>query len=274
MSPETYKMDSPKTNTRLFIILRPPILYMLTLLFLFPAIPQLSGQNKDSLSLSKESTHFEFYSTRDDIQVLDSLATALETNYSRITDHLGIQFDRKIKVKVFPNVKVFHEAINYPNAPDWVVGTWNTDGLMVVSPLNPGSSHTYESLMQVIVHEFVHIAVYYSLGGSGMNKLPKWLSEGYAMYESGQMNQTVRRSVKASLSQKAPPTWTQLDAASMMEFGNMNGYGFSGAIVEFLINAYGIDKLASMIKEPDNIEMIYGLPKDTLEKQWVNYLKE
>ena len=274
MSPETYKMDSPKTNTRLFIILRPPILYMLTLLFLFPAIPQLSGQNKDSLSLSKESTHFEFYSTRDDIQVLDSLATALETNYSRITDHLGIQFDRKIKVKVFPNVKVFHEAINYPNAPDWVVGTWNTDGLMVVSPLNPGSSHTYESLMQVIVHEFVHIAVYYSLGGSGMNKLPKWLSEGYAMYESCQMNQTVRRSVKASLSQKAPPTWTQLDAASMMEFGNMNGYGFSGAIVEFLINAYGIDKLASMIKEPDNIEMIYGLPKDTLEKQWVNYLKE
>jgi hypothetical protein len=275
MSPETSNIYSPQNNIRMFINMRPLVQYMLTsLLLMFLALPQAVGQNNDSLILAKESQHFDFYSTNDDIKVLDSLATALEKNYSRITTRLGVKIENKIKVKVFPNVKAFHDAINYPGAPDWVVGTWNTEGLMMVSPLNPGSSHTYESLMQVIVHEFVHIAVFHALGGTGMAKLPKWLSEGYAMYESGQINEPVRKSVKSSLMQKAPPTWTQLDEVSMMEFGSMNGYGFSGAIVEFLVDTYGIDKLALLIKQPENIEMIYGLPKDALEKQWVLYLKE
>jgi len=242
--------------------------------FLLAATPRVTGQNNDSLFLAKESQHFGFYSTHDDIKVLDSLAAALENNYSKITTHLGVQIENKIKVKVFPDVKAFHAAINYPGAPDWVVGTFNTEGLMMVSPLNPGSSHTYESLMQVIVHEFTHIAVYHALGGQGMAKLPKWLNEGYAMYESGQVNELVRKSVKSSLLQKEPPTWNQLDEVSMMEFGKMNGYGFSGAIVEFLADTYGIEKLASLIKAPENIEMIYGFPKDTLEKQWVLYLKK
>jgi RNA polymerase sigma-70 factor (ECF subfamily) len=176
-------------------------------------------------------------------------------------------------VKVFPDVKTFHAAINYPDAPDWVVGTCNGDELMMVSPLNPGSVHTYESLMQVIVHEFVHIAVYYALGGKGSTPSPKWLAEGYAQYEAGQINDYIRKYVASSLTEKAPPTWTQLDTVSAMEFGNMNGYAFSVTIVEFLVVTYGIDKLVLLIKEPENIEIIYGLSKDTLEKQWIQYLK-
>jgi len=242
-------------------------------IFVFLTPPQLVGQNNDSLNLAKESRHFDFYSTNGDIKVLDSLAITLENNYSRITNHLGIQTDKKINVKVFPNVKAFHAAINLPDAPDWVVGTWYADGIMMVSPLNPGSSHTYESLMQVIVHEFVHMAVYFALGEK-MTELPKWLSEGYAQYEAGQVNEYIRKSVKSGLLEKAPPTWTQLDTASYIEFGNMNGYGLSVTIVEFLVVTYGIDKLVLLIKEPENIEIIYGLPKDTLEKQWIHYLKE
>ncbi|MBW6492151.1 MAG: hypothetical protein K0B15_13270 [Lentimicrobium sp.] len=242
--------------------------------FLFITTPHLLGQNNDSLNLAKESQHFNLYSTNGDIKVLYSLAITLENNYSRITNHLGIQIDKKINVKVFPNVKTFHAAINYPNAPDWVVGSCNGDELMMVSPLNPGSVHTYESLMQVIVHEFLHIAVSHARGDNGWTTLPRWLSEGYAQYEAGQVNEYIRKSVKSSLIDKTPPTWTQLDTASVMEFGKMNGYGLSVMIVEFLIVTYGIDKLVLLIKEPENIEIIYGLSKDALEKQWIHYLKE
>lgn len=234
---------------------------------------KLAGQNIDSLNLAKESQHFIFYSTHGDIKVLDSLAITLENNYSRITNHLGIQIDKKINVKVFPNVKSFHAAIHYPDAPDWVVGSCIGDELLMVSPLNPGSVHTYESLMQVIVHEFVHIAVYYAVGDKVVTGLPKWLNEGYAQYEAGQVNEHIRKLVESSLIEKAPPTWKQLDAASAMEFGSMNGYGLSVTIVEFLVVTYGIDKLISLIKEPENIETIYGLPENTLEKQWIQYLK-
>lgn len=176
-------------------------------------------------------------------------------------------------MKVFPDIKTFHAAINYPDAPDWVVGSCNGDELMMVSPLNPGSIHTYESLMQVIVHEFVHIAVSYARGDKGWTTLPRWLSEGYAQYEAGQINEQIRKIVETSVVANTPPTWTQLGTASVMEFGNMNGYGLSVTIVEFLVVTYGIDKLVLLIKEPENFETIYGMSEYTLEKQWIQYVK-
>ena len=232
-----------------------------------------AGQNSDSLSLAKESEHFAFYSASGDIKVLDSLAITLENNYARITNRLGIQIENKIKVKVFPDLKSFHIAIKYPDAADWVVGSSIDDELLMVSPLNPGSYHTYKSLMQVIVHEFTHVAVYYARGEKGINTIPIWLNEGYAQYEAGQLNEDIRKYVKKSLTGKTPPTWSQLENASAMEFGQMNGYGLSVMIVEFLVDTYGIDKLVLLIKEPENIEIIYGLSKGDLEAQWVQYLK-
>ena len=242
-------------------------------IFVCLTISKLVGQNTDTLLLAKESQHFNFYSTNSDIKVLDSLATTLENNYSRITNHLRTQIDKRINVKVFPNLKTFHAAIKYPDAPDWVVGSCNGDELMMVSPLNPGSIHTYESLMQVIVHEFVHIAVSYARGDKGWTTLPRWLNEGYAQYEAGQVNDHIRKIVQTSVIANTPPTWSQLDTLSVMEFGNMNGYGLSVTIVEFLVDTYGIDKLVLLIKEPENFEIIYGLSKNTLEKQWIQYLK-
>lgn len=242
-------------------------------LLVYFTMPEAAGQNNDSLNNTKESQHFIFYSTNGDIEVLDTLALTLENNYSRITNHLKIQLDKKINVKVFPDVKTFHAAIHYPDAPDWVVGSCNGDELMMVSPLNPGSVHTFESLMQVIVHEFVHIAVSYARGDKGWTTLPRWLSEGYAQYEAGQVNDQIRKIAESSVTGKTPPTWKQLETASVIEFGNMNGYGLSVTIVEFLVDTYGIDKLVLLIKEPENYETIYGLSEYTLEKQWIQYLK-
>lgn len=241
--------------------------------FGFLSTLKINGQNVDTLSLTKITQHFAFYSTQGDINVLDSLAETLENSYSRITNRLGVRIEKRINVKVYPDVKSFHVAINYPDAPDWVVGSSNDDELTMVSPSNPGSYHTYKSLMQVAVHEFVHIAVYYTSRGNGGNAIPRWLNEGYAQYEAGQINDGVRKYVRSSLSGKTPPTWAQLETSSAMEFGNMNGYGLSVMIVEFLVNNYGIDKLVLMIKEPENIEIIYGLSKDNLEKQWNKYLE-
>ncbi len=257
-----------KTKISLVVLNLLPIVFFMSL-----PIPKLVGQNSDSLNFVKESQHFAFYSTNGDIEVLDSLAIILENNYSRITNRLGIQIEKKINVKVFPNIKSFHVAINYPDAADWVVGSSIDDELLMVSPLNPGSSHTYKSLMQVIVHEFVHIAVYYARGGKESTALSRWLNEGYAQYEAGQINERIRESVKSSFIDKTPPTWTQLDTASVMEFGIMNGYGLSVTIVESLIVTHGIDKFILLIKEPENIEIIYGLSKIVLEEQWIQYIK-
>lgn len=253
---------------------RPLVLNVLAAaFFVLLIIPKLSGQDADSLKLEKESRHFAFYAEKGDIEVLDPLAITLENNYARITDRLGIQIGKKIRVKVFPDLESFHAAIQYPDAPDWVVGSCIDDELLMVSPLRPGSMHTYESVMQVIVHEFAHIAVYYARAEKGFTTFPTWLNEGYAQYEAGQINDRVRKSVKTSLAGKAPPTWARLGAASMMEFGSMNGYGLSVTIVEFLVDTYGMDKLVLLIKEPEQIQSIYGLSTEALEKQWIEYIQ-
>lgn len=246
---------------------------LLIIFFICIATPKLIGQNSESLKLAKESQHFTFYSTKSDNEVLDSLAITLENNYSRITNHLGIQIEKKINVKVYPDLKSFHIAINYPNAQDWVVGSSINDELLLVSPLNPGNAHTYQSLMQVIVHEFTHIAIYYAREEKASNDIPRWLNEGYAQYEAGQINEHIRKVVKSKLTDKTTFSWIQLETASAMEFGKMNGYGFSATIVEFLIVTFGIDKLVLLIKEPEKLETIYGLSQESLEKQWARYVK-
>jgi hypothetical protein len=255
-------------------IMRLAILNMLSLAIIgCLTIPESIAQTTVSLKLAKESKHFAFYSTPGDIGVLDSIAATLESNYSRITNRLGIEIEKKTTVKVFPDLTSFHTAIKYPDAPDWVVGVCINDELLMVSPLNPGSMHTYKSLMQVVVHEFVHIAVYYARNGKESAPLPRWLAEGYAQYEAGQINDHIRNIVKSSLKDKTPPTWAQLDAASDMEFGQMNGYGITVMIVEFLVSKYGIDKLVMLIKAPEKMESIYGVSQAELERQWVEYLK-
>jgi hypothetical protein len=225
-----------------------------------------------SLNLQKTSQHFDFYSSDTDCKALDDIAKTLEDNYGRITDHLQTQFAR-IKVCIYPDTKTFHNAIYMPDAPDWVVGAGGINELKMVSPLNPGSAHTYASLMQAIVHELTHAAVLNARGERGLSGLPKWLNEGYAFYEAHQMNDVMRRTVKLHSLKKAPPTWVQLDTASVVEFGNMDGYAFSTMIIEFLENTYGYDKLLKLIMAPENIDAIYGVTRRDLEKQWIQYLK-
>jgi hypothetical protein len=227
----------------------------------------------DYLNLQKTSQHFDLYSSDTDRKALDDIAKTLEDNYGRITEHLRTQFTKRIKVYIYPDIKTFHDAIHMPNAPDWVVGAGGINELKMVSPLNPGSAHTYASLMQAIVHELTHAAVLNARGERGLAGLPKWLNEGYAFYEAHQMNDDMRRTLKSHLSEKLPPTWGQLDTASIVEFGNIDGYALSTIIIEFLINKYGFEKLLRLIMAPENMDAIYGISKGDLEKQWIQYLK-
>ncbi len=73
---------------------------------------------------------------------------------------------------------------------------------MMVSPLNPGSSHTYESLLQVIVHELTHTAVFYACGNNLTPDYQNGLAKDMLSYEAGQINENMRKTIKSSLVDK------------------------------------------------------------------------
>jgi RNA polymerase sigma-70 factor (ECF subfamily) len=190
----------------------------------------------------------------------------------RVTGKLQTQFTDKIQVLIYPDIKSFHAAIFMPEAPDWVVAAAGKNELLMVSPLNPGDEHNYVSLIKAIVHELIHTAVL-NLREQGLAGLPKWLNEGYAYYEANQMTDNWRESIKANFTKETLPSWTQLDNANTVEFGDMQGYGLSTTIIEFLVITYGFNKLRQLILSPQKIASIYGFSSADLEKQWTQYLK-
>jgi hypothetical protein len=230
-------------------------------------------KNTSSLDFQIASKHFDFYSRKSDYKVLDSLANILEKNYLVITDHLQTKFTERINVYIYPDLESFHSAIYFPNAPDWVVGAASKNELKMVSPLNPGSAHNYESLMQAIVHEFAHTVIL-NLREQGLVGLPKWLNEGYAFYEAHQLTDNMRTVIKTKLADKTIPSWSQLNHAETVEFGNINGYELSSTIIEFLVKFYGYDDLRKIIISPDKIEEICGTSLENLETMWLKYLKD
>jgi len=227
--------------------------------------------NNSSLKLGLASTHFEFYSKEKDRETLNDLAKKLENNYTEITSHMSTVFEDKIQVYIYPDLATFHKAINYPDAPDWVVGAAGKNELKIVSPFNPGSVHSYESLMQAVVHEFTHTVVL-NIREHGAVGLPNWLNEGYAYYEANQLTSAQREAVQTSVAQNNVPIWNKIREANTFQFGEMGGYEISATIVEFLVQTYGYDKLRQFIIKPENADKIYGMSIEELENRWIDYL--
>lgn len=226
------------------------------------------------LDLLKTTPHFELYSLIQDEPALGDIANALEAQYEQVTVHLNVSFSEKIRVNIYPSVKAFHVDIHLKDGPDWVVAAAGGDRLLMVSPLNPGSVHDYASLLKAIVHEFVHTAVLRLRGEKGLVGFPKWLNEGYAYYEAGQMTKHMRQMAKSKYAKLDLPRWSDLDRASVAEFGTMDGYVLSATIIEFLVKVYGRDKLIKFINNPENIKKIYGETEEELEKSWGRYLRK
>ncbi|WP_417364546.1 peptidase MA family metallohydrolase [Galbibacter sp.] len=230
-------------------------------------------ENTTSLNLEFESQHFNFYSKKTDTSVLKNLSQSLESNYLRITEDMKTNFESKIDVFIYPNIKSFHNAINLLDAPEWVVGVAGKNELKMVSPLKPGSQHTYESLMKAIVHELTH-TILLNFRKQGLVGLPNWLNEGYAYYEAKQLNESQRELVLSQLLNNKIPSWSELEKANNYQFGDMNGYPISATIIEYLVKSYGIDKLKQFITEPENVNNIYKQSKENLEVLWLKDLKQ
>lgn len=226
------------------------------------------------LDLQKASLHFDFYSLAGDQGILNDIAKALEDEYRRITLNLNTGFSEKIRVYIYPDLNSFHLGIFLPDGPDWVVAAAGVNELKMVSPMNPGSAHNYKSLMQAIIHELVHTTVLKARGDQGLVGLPKWLNEGYAFYEARQMTQHMRQMAKSKYAKQDLPRWSDLDRASVEEFGAMDGYVLSATIIEFLVKVHGRDKLIKFINNPENIKKIYGETEEELEKSWGEYLRD
>lgn len=138
-------------------------------------ITSIEIKDNDTLKLQKKSQHFVLYSCNKDKECLDELVRNLESNFDRVTNDLGHKPQKRIRVNIYPDIENFHIAIKEPNAAAWVVGSVVGDEIYMVSPLNPGEYHNYDSIMKVLIHEFTHVLT--AQINSSLCYRQVWLSE-------------------------------------------------------------------------------------------------
>jgi RNA polymerase sigma-70 factor (ECF subfamily) len=173
----------------------------------------------------------------------------------------------EVEVKIYPDLKSFHEfGFGEKDLPDWLVGIANYGDIRSVSPLNSGPVHDYGSILKVIVHEMTHIFID-NIGGKLTHR---WLHEGLAGYESGQMNDKRRKDIAERIQLEQIPTFEDMSK----DFKEVGGYQFSYTIVEFIIKKYGMEKIIELIKNSTDIQLVLKMNYDEFREKWIEFLKE
>ncbi len=225
-----------------------------------------NAAGEDKLKLQLESQHFRFYSFNKDVKCLNDLNKNLQENYKRISKDLNVSLKDKVDIEVYPDIQSFHNAIGAPMAPEWNVGTGWEGKIKMVSPLNPGKYHTYDTLMMVVVHEFTHVMV--SQINSNLKDIPIWLNEGTAAFEAKQMNNNIKQGLKKKIQNNEVPPLFSMNSQNLSD----GGYAFSYTAVEYVVKNYGYNSLIKLIKSPSNLQEILGCSSEEFEKRWMDFL--
>ena len=208
-----------------------------------------------------ETEHFSIYYETLEQKTISDIEENLETSYSDIQNFFNLGLDHRGKVIVYEDVGKFQRAylglILSLAYGDWASGAAYQDLVLVTSPENPGSEHTYDDILEIIVHEYVHTLVYQK------NEMPNiWLDEGVATYLAGQKSEL-------------PPTipgFEALQAEDMSTFLDNDGYAFSYVYVEYLVKAYGNAKVIRLI-ETNDYDGVFGKSAMEIYNEWLIYVE-
>jgi RNA polymerase sigma-70 factor (ECF subfamily) len=218
--------------------------------------------------LTRRWDQFVIYYTAADSTCIPAIVERLESNHDRVCADLRYALDFTVVIRIYPDLASAHQALGSPAAADWVIGQTGASGeITMVSPLNPGPVHTYASVLTAVVHEFTHAVV---IRGLRAPRLPVWLQEGTAAFETGPLSAAERAGIAPYVATDRVPSFSQLDAAS---FADLGGYAWSNTIVEFAVTAYGAPSLRVWIDRGGDFESTFGISEQAFRAGWLEYLK-
>ena len=130
------------------------------------------------------------------------------------------------------------------------------------SRLSTNSGHNYQSILNVIAHEFIH-----TVNNKINNNCNIWIDEGIALYLSnGDKSKDILKKYNI-------PNIEIFNVNNVSTFNEENGYIFADKIIEYVYNKYGKNKVIELIKN-NNYENVLNKNIKEIYKEWVNYLNE
>jgi hypothetical protein len=225
--------------------------------------------SESDLTEIQESKRYKIHYNKSDSGVIHDVVQTLDKNYDRILEAYRVKKLPKTEIFIYPSVEDYHSAINYPNAPSWMVGSATIDKFSIVSPRNAGPAHSYEEILKGVVHEFmhcVHIHLVKNNLGKARNNDARWLWESLACYEG---NQFVDPKSIDYVANHTFPSLDDLNSADQLE--KIYQVGF--VITEFIKSEWGMQGLIRLIKSNADIKETLHITEDEFKKRLTDYLE-
>jgi len=153
------------------------ILIFFALCFLESSFSQPTFPPKADPPLAESTPHFDIHAH--DENVAQEVKVILESSYQRISDFLEDSLTEMVSVYVADTEYEFVSMVG-KSFPDWGIGCAIPARNLIIlkSPLRFKYNRPFS---QVVIHELAHIF----LGKLSRGKrIPRWLDEGFAMYQS------------------------------------------------------------------------------------------
>lgn len=192
----------------------------------------------------------------------EDIAELVASSQERVLQAMGDIDSQGIDVIVYPNRNALkRKTLGLAGMlilPDWFIGRNTQDTVLIVSPEAPGPEHTYESVVQAAVHEYVHVLTY------RLNrKLDYWLLEGLAVYLAGQIpSDDVVRASAANL------TFDKFAETNAIQFANVGGYALAYNLIAYLEETYGWDQVMALAAPRATYESVLGQGKREVFDAW------
>jgi len=248
--------------------------------------PRSTPRPFHGISYQSSSDNFEFYTAESVKEYISHISNVLESAYTQLSEELGVTFDGKVTVRVFPDYRGFCTAIGRafsPNvSPNQVFGHFRAagndgrDGIYMTPPNSRIMRDPENFYDKILLHEFVHVLAEYITPAYQLQGLNlHWLVEGLADYKSGEITREyAQAAIKAGVRNNAIPSLADLEISSVERFDDMGGYVFGASIIEFIDKTYGFTKVVELYKSPGDYNWVFGFSKSEFERQWKQFLYE
>jgi hypothetical protein len=228
---------------------------------------------------SQQTEHFFLSFTAQDGEIAGNLIGEIEEIRKQIITDTGRDFPGKTVVLIAPTIESFQKLQPAgAKIPLWAAGVAYPESNLIIlrSPFSVKIGHP--DIMEIFTHELSHIAIGRTLDGK---KIPVWLAEGLAMYESREwdFSRTAVLIRGALTNTLIPQTQLTSDFPSENDRAEL-AYAESFMFVSFLINRIGRIAFHRFIRDYSDhgdaegaLRRATGLSLPELQSKWLLYLK-
>jgi tetratricopeptide (TPR) repeat protein len=220
-----------------------------------------------------------FILKHDSNQDADFIANSLEwleKEYERLGSAFSYRPEEKIAVKLYPDLKVFHEAAS---TPDWFYGGVASARDNKILLATPKREENIRKFPQVLTHELTHVFVNRLTYGNR----PVWFHEGLALYMAGQWDPGKAEVLKWAIQEGRIFRLRELEGPfTNFREGREIGlaYAQSYALVRYVIERYGMAGVSALIASfgegnsfSDAAPVVLGLRTEDFEREWLRFMK-